>query len=80
MFRSDTFNPAGRPQAVEGTYRINLDAQKSWCLKKLWCCHSGELKHENFELITGLIRYMNHRKEIRKLTFPVLALPQSEAL
>lgn len=23
MFRSDTFNPAGRPQAVEGTYRIN---------------------------------------------------------
>ena len=45
-------------------------------LTKLWCCVGGKynVKQDNLVLSTGLIMRIGHRKEIRKLTFQVLAL------
>ena len=48
-------------------------------LKKLWCCSVGVLQ-DNLVLSTGLMMWIGHRKEIRKLTFRALAFRLSESI
>ena len=49
-----------------------------WKTERMWnSLHSFHLWRDNWVLSTGLIMWIGHRKEIRELTFPTLALRHS---
>ena len=59
--------------------RLNNFLKGGKFLKKLWCCVGGEYCKIIWFYSTGLIMWIGHRKEIRKLTFRAVAFRRSES-